>query len=130
MSVRTRNKVSVAFSMSSMTDIVFLLLIFFIILSTLVNPFGVKVDLPNGNTQAPPQAEISVSITKGLQYSLDGKDVSKDQLEALLNQRKGEVSKPNIILRVDKSVPTGETVEFMALAKEYGFNIVIATKPK
>jgi biopolymer transport protein ExbD len=129
MSIKSRNKVSVSFSMSSMTDIVFLLLIFFIILSTLVSPFGAKVDLPTGKARTKEHPKISVTIRPDLSYNLDGQDVTKTQLEGMLVQRKNEVEKPNIVLRVDKQVPTGETVSFLSLAKEYGFSVVIATKP-
>lgn len=129
MSIKSRNKVSVSFSMSSMTDIVFLLLIFFIILSTLVSPFGAKVDLPTGKARTKEHPKISVSIRPDLSYSVDGQDVRKDQVEAILVKRKVEVDKPSIVLRVDKQVPTGETVGFLSVAKEYGFSVVIATKP-
>jgi biopolymer transport protein ExbD len=115
--------------MSSMTDIVFLLLIFFIILSTLVSPFGAKVDLPTGKARTKEHPKISVSIRPDLSYNIDGQDVRKDQVEAILVKRKAEVDKPSIVLRVDKQVPTGETVGFLSVAKEYGFSVVIATKP-
>ena len=129
MAIQSRNKVNVSFNMSSMTDIVFLLLIFFIILSTLVSPYGAKVDLPTGKARTTEHPKISVAIKKDLTYNLDGQDVTKTQLEGLLVQRKTEVDKPVIELRVDQSVPTGETVSFLSLAKEYGFSVVIATKP-
>jgi biopolymer transport protein ExbD len=130
MSIRSRNKVSVSFSMSSMTDIVFLLLIFFIILSTLVSPFGAKVDLPTGKARTKEHPKISVTIRPDLSYNIDGQDVSKEMVEGMLVKRKDEVDKPSIVLRVDKEVPTGETVGFLSIAKEYGFSVVIATKPK
>lgn len=129
MSIKSRNKVSVSFSMSSMTDIVFLLLIFFIILSTLVSPYGEKVDLPTGKNQTKEQPKIAVSITADLDYSIDGTRVAKEDLERMLLKRKSDIDETSIVLRVDKKVPTGETVGFLALAKEYGFNVVIATKP-
>lgn len=130
MAIQSRNKVEVSFSMSSMTDIVFLLLIFFIILSTLVSPYGAKVDLPTGKARTTEHPKISVAIKPDLTYNLDGQDVAKAELRALLKQRKAEVDKPVIELRVDQTVPTGETVSFMSLAKENGFSIVIATKPR
>jgi biopolymer transport protein ExbD len=130
MAIQSRNKVEVSFSMSSMTDIVFLLLIFFIILSTLVSPYGAKVDLPTGKARTSEHPKISVAIKPDLTYNLDGQDVGKEELRSLLKQRKSEVEKPVIELRVDQTVPTGETVSFLSIAKENGFSIVIATKPK
>jgi len=130
MAIQSRNKVEVSYSMSSMTDIVFLLLIFFIILSTLVSPYGAKVDLPTGKARTSEHPKISVAIKPDLTYNLDGQDVGKEELRSLLKQRKAEVEKPIIELRVDQTVPTGETVSFLSIAKENGFSIVIATKPK
>lgn len=130
MAIQSRNKVEVNFNMSSMTDIVFLLLIFFIILSTLVSPYGAKVDLPTGKARTTEHPKISVAIKPDLTYNLDGQDVGKEELRSLLKQRKKEVEKPVIELRVDQTVPTGETVSFLSIAKENGFSIVIATKPK
>ena len=113
-----------------LVTVVFLLLIFFIILSTLVSPYGAKVDLPTGKARTTEHPKISVAIKPDLTYNLDGQDVGKDELRALLKKRKEEVEKPVIELRVDQTVPTGETVSFLSLAKENGFSIVIATKPK
>ena len=115
--------------MSSMTDIVFLLLIFFIILSTLVSPYGAKVDLPTGKITTKEHPKVAVTIRSDLSYDIDGKVVNKTQLEGELNKRKDQLDKLILVLRVDKTVPTGETVGVLSLAKEYGYNVVIATKP-
>lgn len=130
MAIRSRNKVELSFSMSSMTDIVFLLLIFFIILSTLVSPFGAKVDLPSGKARIKDIPKMNLTVTSDLNYQLDGQSVTRNQLERIFSERQNEENKPSIILNVDKSIPTGETVSILSLAKEYGFGIVIATKPK
>jgi len=79
--------------MSSMTDIVFLLLIFFIILSTLVSPFGVKVDLPTGKSRTTEHPKIDVSITSDLQYSLNGSYLTKAELREGLRGYKGGTEK-------------------------------------
>ncbi|MDP4685923.1 MAG: biopolymer transporter ExbD [Salibacteraceae bacterium] len=128
MSIRSRNKVEVSFSMSSMTDIVFLLLIFFIILSTLVSPFGVKVDLPTGKSRTTEHPKIDVSITSDLQYSLNGSYLTKSELREGLRGYRGGTEK--VVLHVDKTIPTGETIEILSMAKEFGLEIVIATTPK
>lgn len=114
--------------MSSMTDIVFLLLIFFIILSTLVSPFGVKVDLPTGQARNKEHPKVDVSITSDLEYSLNGAYLTKAELRAGLREYKGTGEK--VVLHVDKTIPTGETIEILSMAKEFGLEIVIATKPK
>ncbi|HAW21657.1 MAG TPA: biopolymer transporter ExbD [Flavobacteriales bacterium] len=130
MAIRSRNKVSVSFSMSSMTDIVFLLLIFFIILSTLVSPYGVKVDLPTGKVHTKDHPKIDVTIHPDLSYTINGQLTPKESIASDLRRRKDEVDKPTLILHVDQSIPTGETVNFLSVAKESGFSIVIATDPK
>jgi biopolymer transport protein ExbD len=127
MGIRSRNKVEVSFSMSSMTDIVFLLLIFFIILSTLVSPYGVKVDLPTGQARNTEHPKVDVTITSDLEYSLNGTYLTKTALRDGLRNYRGTGEK--VILHVDKSIPTGETIEILSIAKEFGLEIVIATEP-
>lgn len=132
MNIRSRNKVNAAFNMSSMTDLVFLLLIFFIILSTLVNPFGVKVDLPEGKARTKTKSNVSVSITPDLNYFVGSQEVEEKQLEQTLKNEFGEKvegEKQNIILYVDQTVPTGNTVKVISLAKRNEWGIVLSTKP-
>jgi biopolymer transport protein ExbD len=132
MDIRSRNKINPAFNMSSMTDLVFLLLIFFIILSTLVNPYGVKVDLPQGKVRTKTKSNVSVSITPDLNYFVGNKSVQESELETVLMQEFGakiEGEKQNIILYVDQTVPTGNTVKVISLAKKNEWGIVLSTKP-
>jgi len=129
MSLKSRNKVSVNFSMSSMTDIVFLLLIFFIVLSTMVSAGGQDVDYPTGSNRTPSHPKISVTITKDLDYFINRDEVAKSELERGLLEKKQATEQSEIILRVDKDVPVGETISFLNIAKRNGFDIVIATKP-
>ena len=120
--------------MSSMTDLVFLLLIFFIILSTLVSPPGVKVDLPSGKVNGKPLTKpVAVSIDQNEIHYIDKKPVDVAELEAALKQRLGEAeegSKQSIILNVDKTVPTGTTTNIFVLARRNQWKIAIATTGK
>ena len=130
MSLKTRNKVDVTFNMSSLTDIVFLLLIFFIILSTLVNPYGEKVDLPNSDGRTGTSPTVSVTIKKDLTYYIGDKQISHDAVEQeLVAQLKGE-NNPQALLYVDEMVPTGLTINLFAIARKNNIEMVVATEPQ
>jgi len=129
MAIKTRNKVSVAFSMSGLTDIVFLLLIFFIILSTHISPPGELVDLPSvphPDFVNPPN--IAVTIKPDLSYYINGSSVLKGDLPQMIRELSAGTGKPQVILYVDQTVPTGETIEFLSECRANEFGIVIATK--
>ncbi len=128
MAIKTRNKVNIAFSMSSMTDIVFLLLIFFIVLSTMVMPYGTTVDLPNGENRTTGKADLAVTIKSDLQYEFNGQPISRSALEGLLIEKAKAQTAPQVVLYVDEAVPTGETISFLALVKKHKLGIVIATE--
>lgn len=128
MGLQTKNKVNAAFSMSSMTDIIFLLLIFFMLTSSFITPSGLQVNLPSSETSDIIMQEVTVSVTKDLKYSVNDKVVSRDQvkaeLTALLTEKKGQV-----VLHIDKDVPVEYLVEIGGIAAGLEANVSIATKP-
>lgn len=130
MNLRSRNKVNASFSMSSMTDLVFLLLIFFIILSTLVSPYSLPVDLPVSSNRSEAKQNVSLRIDSDLNYSVNNKIINADNLETELSVNLASVDRPSIVLHVDQRVPTGETVKVLDIAKRNSWRIVLATKPK
>jgi len=130
MNLRGRNKVSAAFSMSSMTDIVFLLLIFFIILTTMVSPYSLPVDLPNSSNKSKEKQNIGVRIDSELNFSVNNRIIQKEELEQTILATAFSGDSRKIILHVDKSVPTGTLVEVLDMAKRNEWKIVLATKPK
>ncbi len=130
MNLRSRNKVDASFSMSSMTDLVFLLLIFFIIVSTLVSPYALPVDLPVSNNKTKDKQNISLRIDKDLIYSVNNKIIDPTTLEAALASSLTTAAEPSIVFHVDQKVPTGETVKVLDIAKRNKWKIVLATKPK
>lgn len=130
MDLRGRNKVSAAFSMSSMTDIVFLLLIFFIILSTMVSPYSLPVDLPNSSNKSKEKQNIAVRIDSDLNFSVNNRIIQKEELEQVVLNTPFSGDNRKIILHVDKQVPTGTLVEVLEIAKRNEWKIVLATKPK
>lgn len=130
MGLRSRNKVEVAFSMASMTDIVFLLLIFFIIVSTMVTPNALKVLLPKSKAKTTANSTVSVSITPDLNYYVDGKFVDPNSLESALVNKLSGFEKKGIILHADKTIPLENAVKVMDIAYKNKFELVLATSAK
>ena len=106
MAIGSRNKVSVSFSMSSMTDIVFLLLIFFIIVSTMVSPNALKVLLPKSAAKTTSPQTVSVSISPDIQYYINGNLISTESLESGIINAVGQAEKPGIVLHTANIVQT------------------------
>ena len=130
MSLRSKNKVSATFSMSSMTDIVFLLLIFFMLTSTLVSPNALKLLLPNSKARTLEKQTISVSITPEIDYYIDDQKVEIEQLESILLNRLANEAEPAIVLHADKTVDIEYAVKVMDIAYRNKFKVVLATNPK
>lgn len=116
--------------MSSMTDLVFLLLIFFMITSTMVSPNALKLLLPSSSSKTLAPQTISVSITKDLEYYINEDKVQFDFLEPLLKKELAGQENASIILHVDKNIPIEEAVKVMDIAYRNGFKMVLATNPK
>jgi biopolymer transport protein ExbD len=129
MAIRSKNKVSTNFNMSSMTDIVFLLLIFFIIASTLISPNALEVLLPNATSNPKPNPQtVNVSITEDLKYFVNKDEVKAEEIEnQLLALVKGK-EEPGIILKAEKSVPIENVVIIMDIANRNKLKLVLATK--
>ena len=130
MAISSRNKISVSFSMASMTDIVFLLLIFFMITSTLVSPNALKVLLPSSSSKTTGKQTVSVTITPELAYYINAKPVEEEFLEPQLRQLLAGEENPGIILHVDKKVAIEYAVKIMDIANKNKYQLVIATKNK
>lgn len=130
MALKKRNKISAAFSMSSMTDIVFLLLIFFMVTSTLINPNALKLLLPKSTNQTSVKAYTSVSIDKRHNFYFETKRVSFSQLESMLVDKLSSQKDPCISLHVDKTVSMEQVVKVMNIAKNNKFKLILATSPE
>ena len=129
MALRSRNKVTPNFNMSSMTDIVFLLLIFFMLTSTLVSPNALKLLLPNSKSKTLEKQTISVSIDKDINFYIDKNQIDISQLETRLINIIGAELDPAIILHSDKSVEIEHVVKVMDIAYRNNYKIVLATDP-
>lgn len=116
--------------MSSMTDLVFLLLIFFMLTSTLVTSRALDLVLPKSNAQSVKRQDVEVSITKDLQYTVNGQTVNEAQLESALINAVTGVEEPVVILNADEAVALGEAVKVMDIAYRNRIKMILATDPK
>ena len=129
MNLRGRNKVSPEFSMSSMTDIVFLLLVFFLLTSPQITPEALDLILPKAKGKTTNVQNVSVSINKELQIYVDNDRVTSSTLERTLKSKLQGVTDPTIILRAEEGVPIEKAVDVMDIANRNRFKIVLAVRP-
>lgn len=129
MNLRGRNKVSPEFSMSSMTDIVFLLLVFFMLTSPVITPEALDLILPKAKGKTTNKQNVSVSITKDLKYFVDGEQVPLKNLESALKSKLSGVDQPTVILRAEKDVILQKAVDVMSIANDNKYKLVLAVKP-
>ena len=137
MGIKRKTKVDSGFSMSSMTDIVFLLLIFFLVTSTLINPNALKLLLPKSTNQVSAKATVSVSIKhypkkNTFTYHLNGKEkpVAFSSLEEDLQKLLMNEEDPTFSIYADKTVPIEQVVNVMNIAKRNKYKVILATSPE
>ena len=136
MSIQTRNKRSSAFSMASMSDLVFLLLIFFMLTSTLVAPNAIKLLLPSSNSKTMAKQSVTVYIDDHFRYYVEENPVPENRLESEIGRKIGRQLDASIVLRSDKTVPVQYVVNVIDavnnLNKKSGTNhkVILATSPK
>jgi len=130
MAISQRNKISINFSSVGMTDVVFNLLIFFMLTSTLVHPSAIKLLLPKGSTQTSAKPQTTVSITSDLNYYVEQQLVAIDQLESVLKQKLGSAPETYISVHADKSVPFENVVKVLDIAQKNNYKLIIATSSK
>ncbi|HAV53770.1 MULTISPECIES: ExbD/TolR family protein [Aequorivita] len=129
MNLRGRNKVSAEFSMSSMTDIVFLLLVFFLLTSPAITPDALDLILPKAKGKTSNVQKASVSITKDGAYYVDKERVSEYSIESELKKTLAGQEEPTIILRAEEGVPIEDAVFVMDIANRNNFKVVLAVRP-
>ena len=127
MNLKGRNKISPEFNMSSMTDIVFLLLIFFMIASTLAkNLDTIEIKLPEAKGKTENRNNVSVTINNRSQFFIDSKQVSKRRIERELLSKLKSSSSPSIVLRAEKKVAIDQVVYIMNIANQNSIKVVLA----
>ena len=131
MNIRGRNRINAEFNMSSMTDIVFLLLIFFMIaVTTMTTTNALDLALPNSDGKAGEVENISVSINEESEYYIDKQKYPETEIEAVLRKALAGQKDPNIVLNVAKGVPIENAVKVMDIAYRNNYKIVLAVAPK
>ena len=130
MAFSQRNKISISFSSTGMTDVVFNLLIFFMLTSTLVHPTALKLLLPKGSAQTSAKPQTTVSITADQRYYVEQQPVTLADLETILKQKLGSNPDIYISLHADKTVPFESVVEVLNIAQANNYKLIIATTPK
>ncbi len=136
MALKRSTKVDASFSVSSMTDIVFLLLIFFLVTSTLINPNALKLLLPKSTGQVNAKATVSVSIKDWhddtYTYHINGDEtpLSYQEVEDALVGLLAAEEDPTFSIYSDETVPVGEVVQMMNIAKRNHYKVILATQPE
>jgi biopolymer transport protein ExbD len=130
MAIRSRNKIELGFSQAGMTDIVFLLLIFFVLTSTLIAPNALKLLLPQSNSQVQAKPITTVSITADLNYYVEKTPVAFDQLESVLQKKLRFREDPTISLHTDRTVAIEHIVKVMNIARKNNYKLILATNPE
>lgn len=130
MKLKRRNKASAAFNMASLTDIIFLLLIFFVINSEMPN--ALKLILPNASGKTPASKSITVALSNDLIYMVNSQVVSYEEVKLTLQ---GEIAKtksdePTVVLKIDKDVALEKAVELLDIGNQLKVPMILATKPK
>ena len=130
MKLKTKHKIDTQFSMSSMTDIVFLLLIFFMLTVTSVTPQALRIDLPLSNNADTLPPQVNVMITADLVYYVDHQKTTQEQLGRLLQQQFNTTTQRLVLLQVDKSVPVEHVIYVTDIATSIGAKVAVATQPE
>ncbi len=135
MAIKRTTRADASFSMSSMTDIVFLLLIFFLVTSTLINPNALKLLLPKSTGQVSAKPTVSVSIKDWGEgtytYHINGNELAENGIEQVEYDLVGLLQNeedPTFSIYSDESVPIGEIVQVMNIAKRNHYKVILATQ--
>ena len=138
MALKRTTRTDASFSMSSMTDIVFLLLLFFLVTSTLINPNALKLLLPKSTGQVNAKPMVSVSLvpregTDSYVYCLNGDEenmLNYDELAPALQELIGGEEDPTFSIYTDEKTPVGEVVAVMNVGKKLDYKVILATRPE
>ena len=128
MDLRSKHKVDSAFSMSSMTDIVFLLLIFFMLTASFITPSGLPVNLPSAKGSSIVMQKNTITITADLRYYLNDREVSLNTLERELSKLVGN-EEGSLTVHVDKSVDTEYSLRVAGIGASLKQKTTFVVKP-
>ncbi|MGB4123346.1 MAG: biopolymer transporter ExbD [Bacteroidales bacterium] len=135
MAIQTRNKRSAQFSMASMSDLVFLLLIFFMLTSTLVAPNAIKLLLPQSSSKTMAKQTVTVYIHDRFEYFIGEDQIAVDQMEQLIGEAMAGQVEGSVVLRADQSVPVQHIVNVIDAVNKINeryntkHKVILATRP-
>jgi biopolymer transport protein ExbD len=136
MAIQTRNKRSIQYSTASMSDLVFLLLIFFMLTSTLVAPNAIKLLLPQSSSKTLAKQTVTVYINEKAEYFIGETKVTTEQLQSLLNKELSGQLDASVVLRSDQSVAVQHVVNVIdavnKINEKYStkHKVIMATRPR
>ena len=136
MALKRRNLRKIDFNSSSMSDLVFLLLIFFMLTSTLVAPNAIKLLLPKSNSKTMAKQTVDVTINMNHEYLVNGKVVTESELEPEIEEALGDTPEGTVVVSSDKDVPVQlvvnviDAVNDINNAKNQSFKVLLRTSPK
>ena len=136
MAIKSRNKRSVDFSTASMSDLVFLLLIFFMLTSTLVSPNAIKLLLPSSSSKTMAKQTVTVYINDKYNYFVGEERVSKNSLEGKIDRSLAGELNASVVLRSDKTVPLQYVINVIDAVNNINtkyktkHKVILATTPK
>jgi biopolymer transport protein ExbD len=129
MNLKSKNKFRPEVSTSSLSDIMFFLMLFFLITSTLISPSVIKLTLPNSKyQQSIRKSEVSISISKDLKYFINNKSIQFSQLESELLKSAPDLSNVTVVIRCDNSIPVQELVNVLQIGNKLKVKMILATK--
>lgn len=129
MAIKRGSKVETSFGAASMTDMMFLLLIFLMVATTLINTNALKILLPKSTNQVSDKPTTTISVTEDLTYYIDKEPIAFNLLEARLQERFKGVEKPIVMLNMDKRVTVDEFAKVMNIAKRNQYSLFMMTQP-
>lgn len=128
MNIKRKRHFKPEVSTSSLNDIMFFLLLFFLIVSSLANPNVIKLLLPNSKSaQTLNKQQISISITKDKKYFIDNRQISFNEIEPLLKSRMASLDEPTVILRLENSLTIQDLVDVLEIGTRLQVKMVMAT---
>jgi biopolymer transport protein ExbD len=131
MKIKRKRHFKAEVSTSSLNDIMFFLLLFFLIVSSLANPNVIKLLLPESKSaQNLNKQQITISITKDKQYFIDNKQISFNDIEPLLKSRMGSLEEPTVILRLENSLTVQDLVDVLEIGNRLQVKMLMATNKK
>jgi biopolymer transport protein ExbD len=130
MAIDSRNKRSMNFAMSGMTDIVFLLLIFFMLTSTLIVPLAKDLELPESNNQTQSNPVLVISISSDKIIYVDDQSYGITELESVLKKKLEPFGDtPTIRLNADQNLNMEEVFSLLNIAKRNRYKVILGTRP-